>query len=265
MDMSCFEFESAIEHAVESRTLLDDRAVAHAKSCDACQSVLLRNQHLDVIVNTWQLFQPPANLVDLVLDDLATPIWMDAAQLSADLTESDLWESAEFQIRPAPVVSPVSLKPAHAVNPVYKERSAKSGILAVSALAACLMMFGMVLMNSKKSLEVGEDAFAKAAARRWARSNRSDVQYDVSTTLAEVFSGIQSEYREMASETQTAAREIANSISYPAAPPVITEPENIELLPDAEDVGRILKPIGSRVATALDFLWQAVPSEASAG
>ena len=88
---------------------------------------------------------------------------------------------------------------------------------------------------------------------------------DLPLTLTEVFSDLRSEYRDLASETTSVARDLVNGLPVRVEVPVRPQPDVVVFGPTANDVGRIWRPIGSRVESALSFLWQTVPSEVPSG
>ena len=254
--MNCFEFETAAERAIETRTPLDGPALAHAATCSSCHASLIRHRQLDSAIDSWKQIQPPSRLLEAVLSELSltTPehVDRDADDLSPVRDAYLIEITGQCILHPTPTVQ-------------TRMRRSRNSILAMTSLVACLFVMALVTLNFDTLSEQPKDRLTQSPPNRRMKFERSNAPYDVSNTLIEVYSDIRSEYREIASETSSAAKEIINAIPHHVVPPFATDAENIELLPDANDVGRILNPIGSRVATALDFLWQTVPSEASSG
>ena len=254
--MNCIEFDAAAERAIETRSPLDGPALAHAATCSSCQANLIRHRYLDSAIDSWKQVQPPSKLLEAVLSELSLMTSEHVDREADDLTpdhDIDVFEITDQSIlRSAPTVQ-------------ARMRRSRTSILAMTSLVACLFVMALVTLNFDTLSEQPKDRLTQSPPNRRMKFERSNAPYDVSNTLIEVYSDIRSEYREIASETSSAAKEIINAIPHHVVPPFATDAENIELLPDANDVGRILNPIGSRVATALDFLWQTVPSEASSG
>ena len=254
--MNCIEFETAAEQAIETRTSLDALALAHAATCSSCQKSLIRDCFLNSTIGAWKQVQPPSRLLNAVLNELSLKPSEQIDSHIDDLSPIHDTDLIEITYRPTlPAATTVQNIP----------RRSHSSILAMSALAACLFAMAFLALNIDILSVQPKDRLTQASPNRRLNADRTNTSYDVSKTLAEVYSDFRSEYREIASETRTAAKEIVNAIPQNVVPPFVTDAENIDLLPDASDVGRILNPIGSRVATALDFLWQAIPSEASSG
>lgn len=244
--MNCVEFESAVEHAVEARAPLAEAAVAHAKVCSHCQQIWALNQQLDQIIGVWQQSSPPAGFVDSVIAKLTDPTY---ASEPRDLSDLGL------DLRPQPIRTPQC--------PFPVRRSTRTQMVAVVSMASCLLVavIGLLYLTSESNPLANQ--LAKSDA--FPIEVTTDASYNVSDRLAGVISGIRSEYREIASGTTSAAREIVTSIPLRVAESVLPDAEDFEMIPDANDVKRILQPIGARVGSAFSFLLETVPSEIPAG
>ena len=258
--MNCTEFEAAVERAIESREPIAEDLFAHTTTCSTCRNVLELHQQLDAAIDAWRLATPPSGLVNSVLLELSEPSWSeDSAELRI-LLGLDEFKTNQTKAEPAFVV--------RSKEPVVR-RKTRTSALTMSSIAACLFV-GVVLITSYSGNNAIQQRNRLEHFFQNQTGNLSKTESSgVSSKLTELLTDLRSEYREIASETTSAAKEIVNVIPQRVAASIIAETNEItneiELLPTSSDVTRMWQPIGSRVGTALSFLLQAVPSEFPSG
>jgi len=251
--MNCIEFEAAVEHAVETREPLAPTMLEHTSTCTDCRQFWEVQQQLDAVIVAWRSAKPPVELVGAVLVELAKPFGADSLRrIESRLEQDDLWANE--------VISGSRTNAIQA--PSATTRKSQSGHLAMASVAACVA-FAVVFATQFS----GQDRHELARAPQTRMIDRNDVNapVDVSSTLTAVFSDLRSEYREMASETTSVAREMVNAIPHRVPVSALPVRDEIDLRPNPSDVVRMWQPIGSRVESALGFLWQAIPSEVPSG
>ncbi|WP_010586445.1 hypothetical protein [Schlesneria paludicola] len=258
--MNCVEFESAVESAVEERQPLAEHVFEHASACAQCRTRLSLEYQLDLAIESWRSNeQPSEGFVDRILAELSQPVWNDDSDLDDILATHDA-----SQLELASPTLPSNPKMETAVAPEAIEKAVRrSHQMALSSVVACLLLVA-VTMSFLSNVQHGTFNGLLTFHRMQPLTHDELAMLDVSDTIAEVFSDLKSGYREMASETSVAAREIVEAIPDMAAPP-LPAADDLDLLPDSSDMKRLWRPIGSRVSTALGFLWQTVPSEIPAG
>lgn len=258
--MNCVEFESAVEFAVEERQPLAEHVYEHASACAQCQTLLSLQFQLNLAIDAWQSSERPSEgFVDRVLAEVSRPAWDD----DSDLEDIPTIRHAPRLERPA-IQSPSIPNAKIGVAPETLEKAARrSHQMALSSVVACLLLVAVTtsfISTSQHDMFGGLLTFHRVQPL----THDELAMLDVSDTIAEVFSDLKSGYREMASETSVAAREIVEAMPEMATPP-LPATDDLDLLPDSSDMKRLWRPIGSRVSTALGFLWQTVPSEIPAG
>jgi hypothetical protein len=130
------------------------------------------------------------------------------------------------------------------------------------ATVACLLI---VIVHLKDFSGNHSNQLARRSPTTIRETDVSNPQLDVSETLSEVFSDLRSEYREIASETRSAAMDLVNRLPGQMDIFIPAERDDVVVPSRTNDVSRFWAPIGSRVETALGFLWQAVPAEIPSG
>ncbi len=263
--MNCIEFEAALEISVEMRLPLEPAALNHTLNCDHCRSEWEIHCQLDSAIDAWRwnagiqavggladhqlkalastvhLVTPPSDLCDLVLAELTM------SPVSLGSFKSDARDHQQLALRSKPKNS---------------DSRSRSGFLAVASAAACVVLTVIFATNraGRSSAEL-----ARVSTPPAIEQPTNPTSLDVSKTLTAVLSDIRSEYREMANETTSVARDLVNVFPQHVTVPFPSSPNEVELHPTSGDVVRIWHPISSQVESALGFLWQAVPSEVPAG
>jgi hypothetical protein len=263
--MNCIEFEGAMELSVETRQPLEPAALNHTLDCENCRSEWDIHRQLDTVIEVWRSevgLQAVSGLTDQQLKALASTVH--PATLPADLCDLVL---AEFKMPPVRHRSSELNVGDHqqlAVCSISKESDSprRSGLLAIASVAACLFLAVIFATNQPRRNSV---ELAQLAPPPVIEQPIASTPLDVSQTLTAVFSDIRSEYREMASETTSVARDLVNVFPQHVTVPFQASHNELELRPTSGDVVRIWRPISSQVESALGFLWQAVPSEVPAG
>ena len=247
--MNCTEFKTAVERAAEIREPLTPDALAHVSTCSECRSVLAIDQQLDAVIAAWRHAEPPTKLVDAVLAELSNPLWQDDLQ---EINELSKIEDEEL------------VTVGQSIESTPRRRN-RSRVLVIASLSVCLLIavVSIGLYSGARSPHLGD--LAQATHLGDSDPSLADSSMDVSETLVELLFDLQSEYREMATETTSAAREMVNAIPQRVSASMMPDPDEIDLLPSSSDVRRMWKPIGNRVGTAFSFLWQTVPSEVPSG
>ncbi len=252
--MNCIEFEAALEQAVERHEPLDPATLEHTNHCAGCRVVWEQHQRLDAAIVAWRFAAPPAGLVDSILAELAKPV------ASVDLDDQEFFVDVDVDANDEELVTDGT----HSARRVSKfapmnsvaGRSRSRG-LAIASAAACLLVavISLYQFSGKNGQEV-----VRRSPDRITRPMVADVAMDLPGTLTAVLSDLRTEYREMASETTSVAREIVKAIPRPVSVSVMPDTDEIQLHPNSNDMARIFSPIGSRVESAFGFLWQAVPT-----
>ncbi len=266
--MNCIEFEAALELSVETRQPLEPAAVKHTLNCDNCRSEWEIHRQLDTVIDAWRSeigIQVVAGLTDQQLKALASTVH--PATLPAGLCDLVLAELTKPALTHGPA-KPVAIGYQHSSpkalrsKPKNSDLPRRSGALAIASVAACLFLAVIFATN-----QAGRDSreLVKVAPPTFVEQPIASVPLDVSQTLTAVFSDIRSEYREMASETTSVARDLVSVFPQHVSVPFQASHDEVELRPTSGDVVRIWRPISSQVESALGFLWQAVPSEVPAG
>ena len=229
--MNCTEFEAALASSVETRQPLTTTAREHVTVCTECRIDFDVQQQLNAVIDVWRPVAPPLLLVSAVLSELAM-------QSAAGI----------------PSVAIAAERPT--------SRRIQSGRLAIASVATCLVL--ALVIGSRQT---GRNPADLAQVRLPQRADRisADEPLDVAETLTAVFSGLRSEYREMANDTTGVARELANALPQHVTIPAIPVRDEFERPRVAGNVARMWSPIGSRVENALGFLWQAVPGDVPSG
>jgi len=263
--MNCIEFEAALELTVETRQPLDPTALKHTLECDNCRSEWEIHCQLDTAIVAWRSefgIQAVTGLTDQHLKALVSTVH--PATLPTDLCDLVL---AELTMSPVMLGSSESnIGDHHQLALSAKRKNSdlqrRSGVLAVVSVAICLFL---VVIFASKQADRNSTELAQISTPPVIEQSATPTPLDVSQTLTAVFSDIRSEYREMASETTSVARDLVNVFPQHVTVPFQASRDEVELHPTSGDVVRIWRPISSRVESALGFLWQAVPSEVPAG
>ena len=265
--MNCIEFEAALEHSVETRQPLESLALKHTLECENCRSEWEIHCQLDSAIGAWRSgggIQALSCLTDQQLKALATGIGPESLPTGLlDSVLAELIDPALTVTRSEPDGRTHHGLPRTALYSKSKDSDSqrRSGVLAVASVAACLVLAVVFATNQagRSSVDLARVSPPPAI------EHPVTTTLDVSQTLTAVFSDIRSEYREMASETTSVARDLANVFPQHVTVPFQASHDELELRPTSGDVVRIWRPISSRVESALGFLWQAVPSEVPAG
>ena len=263
--MNCIEFETALEFSVETRQPLETAALSHTLNCDNCRSELEIHRQLETAIDAWRSeigIQAVAGLTDQQLKALASTVH--PATLPADLCDLVLAELTMSPVMTGSSESNVGDHQKLTLRSIPKESSLprRSGVLAIASVAACLALAVIFATNQAGR---NSDELVQVAPSPVIVQPIASAPLDVSQTLTAVFSDIRSEYREMASETTSVARDLVNVFPQHVTVPFQANHDEVELRPTSGDVVRIWRPISSQVESALGFLWQAVPSEVPAG
>ena len=257
--MNCVEFESAVESAVENRQRPVRQLFEHASTCAHCRTRLSLECQLDQVIESWRSALPADGFVDRVLAEVAKPGWDDDLDTIAVPLELEA-----PRIEDLGVASTLNRTVALAGSTVRIETSVhRSHRIALISVVACLLLVAATT-SLLSTFQTGSANRPFAVTRMQPLTHDELAALDVSDTIAEVFSDLRSGYRDMASGTSVAARDLVDSIPEIAAPPM-PDRDDLDLLPDSGDMKRLWRPIGRRVSTALGFLWQTVPSEIPAG
>ena len=270
--MNCIEFESALEFSIETRLPLEHLAVNHILDCDRCRSEWEIRCQLDTAIDEWRSdvgIQAVADLTDQQLSSLANAMHPTIPPVDlCDLVLAELLEPAITYGVAKPNLTGHQLLPQRGLRTKSKgpDIQRRSGFLAVVAVAACLMLAVIFATNQadRDSAELVRVS-PPSDIEKSATPTAPPTPLDVSQTLTAVLSDIRSEYREMASETTSVARDLVNALPQHVTVPFPASRDEVELTPTSGDVVRIWRPISSPVESALGFLWQAVPSEVPAG
>ena len=285
--MNCIEFEAALERGVETRKPLDTALIEHASACAACRADWDIHRQLEVAVTAWRFdlgiqafaglsdqhqdaansfvesVSPPRGLADSVLEECLL-----RDHRSQPVPQSAQMTSAIELVTQAPSVSTLR---SIATNQAFSPHSRSAGF-SIACVSACLLV---AVLSTIRMSERNQEGLARVDSRLRTQgsialpshTHSSDAQatVNVSETLNAVISDLRFEYDEMATETKIVAREFVRVI--PNRLPVVSprEPEEVPDRPSTSEVVRIWQPIGSRVESALGFLWQAVPSEVPSG
>ncbi len=270
--MNCIEFESALERSVETRLPLEQLAVNHILDCDSCRSEWEIRCQLDTAIDAWRSdlgIEAVAGLTDQQLTSLANAIHpaTPPAEL-CDLVLAELLSPAIAYGAAKPDLTSHQLLPPRGLRSKSKENDIRrlSSFLAVASVAACLLLAVIFATNQadRNSAELARVS-APSVIQQPITPPATPTSLDVSQTLTAVLSDIRSEYRDMASETTSVARDLVNALPQHVIIPFPASRDEVELTPSSGDVVRIWRPISSQVESALGFLWQAVPSEVPAG
>lgn len=272
--MNCTEFEVALERAVETREPLATTTLEHVANCAACREIWEAQQRLNAAIVAWKFAVPPTGLADAVLAKLA---WEDDSHAESSsfwegeaLAEpSSSWEG-EAPAEPSSPLKATVQPPVQRVSPLHgsagaspsRNREARSGLLVMATVAACLVV--AVVFTAQFSRNPNHN-LAQNIRFQPVNSIGSDLPVDVTGTLTTVMSDLQTEYREMANETTAMAWDMVSGIPHPVSVSTIPISDDIELLPKSDDMVRILQPIGNGVESALGFLWKAIPGEVPPG
>ena len=236
--MNCIEFEAALELQVESRSQPDPAVMEHAAHCPQCRIALQIQQQLDKAITEWQPANVPTGLMGKVLAELNLPApASELAQIRKD----------QFPNR----VQTETVK----VHPRFRH-----GFSVLVASFTCVMIAVMFLSRIEK-----QELASRERTSPTTDSLLAQAPLDVSQTLSEVLLDLRTEYHELATETKSAAMEFVNGLPRQIEIPQSPAPEEFSLGSTSSDVSRIWRPIGSRVETALGFLWQSVPSDIPSG
>ena len=228
--MNCIEFEAALEHQIQARSPLDPEAIAHAAVCAECRVGWELHRQLDTIILRWRRVEKPPELLDKVLVGLAI---------------SNNMSNEEPPHRVAPLLAAVSV----GSNQRVSFSRGRFGALACSlaSLILAIVVFSRFGKDDNRDL-------AGTSRPMIDQSISANSPIDLPLTLTEVFSDLRSEYRDLASETTSVARDLVNGLPVRVEVPVRPQPDVVVFGPTANDVGRIWRPIGSRVESALSFL-----------
>jgi hypothetical protein len=242
--MNCIEFEAAIDRSVEQRTAVDPAALEHATACPPCRMAWERHCRLETAIAAWRPIERPTSLVDAVLAELRL--------------------STESHVQHAPVAA-VDEK---GDRPV-RVRSGGRAVMSVAAVLIVVAVFSSRYASAPFNL-AHDTSGTDAQGNGDAPPGIDHSTLSVAQTLSTVLSDLKSEYHELASETSSAARELVNALPHRIVLPVgpnsaVNDVPLTELPLKSSDVARAWLPIGSRVETALGFLWQAIPNDVPAG
>jgi hypothetical protein len=247
--MNCIEFETAAERAVETRQPASAMMLEHQSTCSDCRQAWERQRQLDGVIAAWKSVRSRVDLADAVLDQLSRPDT--GFDWDSDLPNNSEHYDSEHGLAVVPSSRTLATS----------RRASRSGLLVLGASAACLAI--AILFTAFNS----SDPHQLASRSQPVPNQRihSDVSLDMSTSLTSVISDLQSEYRDVASETTAMAREMVDGITQPVEMSSLTTTDAVDLRPISKDVGRMLQPIGDGVESAFGFLWQALPREIPAG
>lgn len=235
--MNCIEFEAALAGQADARIPLSPDALKHAAVCPDCSQQLRLNRQLDVAVQAWRPVTDLPDLTDRVLLELQT--------------------STDDSFTPNLVVGNAGRQRLRPTS------TGRGRMTLVASFAACMVVavIGLTLSSQQASTIADRTADAPSEKRETVATS-----LDVSSTLSEVISDLGTEYQEIARETSLAAKDLAlvlpQSHENPARPETEEESGQQSAVTDA---ARILRPISSRVETALGFIWQAIPTEVPSG
>ena len=285
--MNCTEFKAVFERSLETRGTLDAMAREHVASCSSCRAQWDVQRQLNATIEAWQAeagIDALSTLSPKYVRPLMETLRRDAAPLKlagSVLKELNISRHARTEHagpEPAEIVSaevkwrkdstnvaeiqpgrPESPQPLVAAPP-------RAGGIAVLVAAACLLF--AVMFTSQPSHRPMPPSPEVATVPPQQLTEPDGV--DVSETLTAVLSDLQSEYQEMATETSSAASDLAKVIPVGSNPlshyvPEHPYPEDFKIRPTSVDAARIWRPISTKVETALGFLWNTVPSQVPAG
>lgn len=300
--MNCTEFKTAVEWTLDTHGTLTAMAREHLSTCHSCRAHWDIQQQLDEAISVWQNGSGIDALTDLsaehvtalveTLRGTAPAISLSEAVLKElmvpDPAERD-WRPHSARVTLAQVV-PAKDSQTRAPRHTHAARGSRAGGIALVAAASCLLFAIMIVRQTpstdvRHSLAVAAPTLTSPAATVTPLRSRPEAGLevaapDVSETLTAVFSDFQSGYREMATETTLAARDLVNSIPVKSVPlkplPLRSNPVEetnsaslnsgeVDIILPSVDPTRIWRPISTKVETALGFLWTTVPSEVPAG
>lgn len=274
--MNCTEFEIAAECAVESRSSLVPAAIEHISACTECRRSWELQQQLNAVINAWRTVQPSAGFADVVFAELTIPDGVRGQELSKEKALRDEnWDFADtWDERPRSPSSAFVENRTDAIalagrdsgldcrTTTSVDQKNRSGAFPIAAAAVCLAVAALFTTRFGRD---SADELTNAPQQQTTSVAKTDVPPDLSSTLTEVFSDLKTEYHEMASETKAMAREMVISLPHRVDTQAAPDSENVELLPNSDDMVRMLEPIGSRVESAFGFLWNTIPSKLPAG
>lgn len=256
--MNCSEFEVVLNEQIESRrSPLSEEAVAHRKSCPACESLWRDHCLLESAISAWRPVEVPASLSDRVLRSLAGPLTPLTDEMPTVLLES------------------CSLEPA-----VLSRRQSRRTNWVIAATVACVAMTCWMATRRIDALREG----GATVARTTPNANRSltggqpfigtgtEVSGGgVSDSVVAVLADLKAGYQELANETTATARDFVavmpQSVAWPRAVlPVreeIPEDHGTDAVPQSG--AELSRSIGDQIGQAIGFLWDTVPSRGPSG
>ena len=285
--MNCTEFKAVFERSLETRGTLDAMAREHVASCSSCLAHWDVQRQLDATIEAWQAeagIDALSTLSPKYVRPLMETLRRDAAPLKLagsvlkELNISGHARTEHAGTEPAEIVSVefswgkdstnvAEIQPARSVSPQpLVAATPRADGIAVLVAAACLL-FAVMITSQPSNRRLSPIPKVTVVPPQ---QLTEPVGVDVSETLTAVLSDLQAEYQEMATETSSAASDLAKVIPIGANPlshyvPEQPYPEDFKIRPTSVDAARIWRPISTKVETALGFLWNTVPSQVPAG
>jgi hypothetical protein len=243
--MNCTRFNDAFKRSIEMRGPLEAEANDHLAECADCRLEWQTQSQLDLMIARWQTVGLTRDFADPVLAELAR------LDVATKLPESNLIADRDATTTRS-IVS--------GLNGSVSRPGMRLGVLGsvAASLMAATLFFSQFERQPTELLTGVPPVIPRDSAI-------AEVRLDVSQTLSEVLADLRSEYREVADETRSVALDLVNSIPGRVEIPDQSMLSDIEIPTTPRDVGQMWRPIGSRVETALGFLWQAIPQEIPPG
>ncbi len=236
--MNCLEFSATLEDQVEHGTSADSAELrAHRSECAACRRLWEQMRSLDEAIGAWRSSVPACDVADSVLADFA-------GERSRNL------EVTRFKPQPLPAPR--------------RTRTWLAGLVALAGAVALSLVIPAVWRpngGQPNNHVVIQPVEGNSVAQRIAISVPTQVAAEDSEVEVRALvheAGVA--YLELAESTASAFRDAADLL--PPVSPVTSIESHVPESPITpgtqwiDDLGGGLKPIGSSVSQAFDFLWR---------
>ncbi len=244
--MNCTEFESSIQHAIESRQKVDIEPYRqHVGTCSSCRNIWEQYAILETAIAPWASRLPEADLVDRIVSahidspssDKTFPV-----DCLATTPNASTAAATEVAVRFAHVDSAPSRSNAH-----------RTAAIAVTVLAMLCMtsifLFPHDLPNASNNTVAIESANREGEA----------VRFEDSTELVSLATEAGTAYVSLAQNAASAFSGVSDLLARPSIPAV--QPTDSEVPPSESSPPwqNRFEPISRDLGRAMNYLLQAVP------
>lgn len=238
--MNCTDFELAVQVLLDDRqSTLSPELREHAARCAACQKVWQEQLSLLQLVAPLARVEPPAGIVEAVLQALRHEAVARPVLVRADLAST--------------AVSSASSSPA---------RGAWVAVLSAAALVLLTVSLSQLTPPERAAPVIARSLPSTLPISPDVPSGFPTDAPPVSERLVGILSGVRSEYQEL-SQTTTNAWGQFSELSRAADHLTGFAPETpADAAPAGESASwiRLDRPVSERAAQAFDFLWDAIPA-----